>query len=97
MTKKTYQIDLRGYDITEYLKNPVVVWSFDWVEPIGRATIADDKLSAEVTFLDELTYTHYTHAITVKTGSWTLELLPAYVEDEGVRELVGLSLSPKKS
>jgi hypothetical protein len=92
MTKKTYQIDLRGYDIKDYLLNPIVVWSFDWVEPpIGKAVIATDRLSVAIEFADEAL-----SPFAAKVAEMDLKCLPAYIEDEGTKELIGLSVSPKK-
>jgi hypothetical protein len=93
MTKKTYNLDLRGYDIKDYLLNPIVVWSFDFTElPVGRATISTDKLSVEVEFADDPS-----HYFAKEVAEMDLECLPAYLEDEKAKELIALSVSPKKS
>lgn len=91
MTKKTYDLDLRGFDIKEFLLNPMVVFDFDFVEPpVGRAVIAPDGLSVEVEFTDE----SINPLAPVVAGNAS-ECLPAYVEDGGAKELVALSLRVK--
>lgn len=51
---KTYDLDLREYDISAYEDNPIVVVNFDYTGmPTGKAKIASDKQSVEVEFYDD--------------------------------------------
>lgn len=84
--KKIYNLDLRGYDLTAYKHNPIVVYEFDWNSPIiGKATIASDRLSVEVEFVDEAIY-----KFGGKTSEMPLKRAEAYLADTKV--LIGLSL-----
>jgi hypothetical protein len=67
-TTRTYHCNLRGIDVSEYKRNPIVLRSHNYAElPIGRATILKGKTRVRVKFTGAIP--SYPHTLGTATYS----------------------------
>lgn len=94
MKTAIFSIDLSDYDILGYEQNPIVTHEFDYNGlPIGKAKIAPDKKSVEVTFLLENKL-----AEKLLDSPEAFELVTAYVDkvDNSGKDLLDLSMVTRR-
>lgn len=91
--KKTYELDLRDFDISRYTENAIVFYGFDHtVMPVGRAKISENKTSVEVTLIDATL-----NPVTKIVVQLPLELTKSYLTVDNKKVLLTLNLVVKQA
>lgn len=64
-----YDCDLNHLDLTNYKKNPIVLFNHDMLKGIAKAKISDDNKTVTVYFMDKSDLPNFEHTLSPATVS----------------------------